>query len=520
MCSIMHGMNEEMKQAQGSDEKPSDPQSGAASILVGKGSFQHHFEITNEVGDDEAGAERQRAAHALSRVCLPEHVHDDDGELFSWAKFTLRVVNDHCSWVVDPGKDMPPADLTAAIKKTPAGRFQVRSTDKESDYVGIWSRNGVGFESNSRAWDRVPPLQDRLKTRILAVAARFPETGSALPEKDIYFQGDHCKHGLSQTILAPFSKAKPKLKGVTHLNFDGPALRARKHMQRGSYAGCKSTEWLHVVSQQKVKIPVKDNIHFPGVNIDDSLGPIVVPKFDAPEIMQVLYKDKPALYGYARVKCGGPVSDDEESAANSDSSNGGATQKARSKLPKPNDEVPMTYNNFPWQLFDEITHGANIKAWIETSTADETLALLCCLRQIPFTGVVPTEAMREALEARLVHRLWAKFSDEKDKHHKIQLVKLLKQPAPNKDEKQRAPNKDEMGKPKDEQGGQEKQTKRSFDESAEGGMSGDARPAKKKSKAKPAAGGNDDQGEGSNIESLLTRLRAAESDVAADDDAA
>ncbi len=507
-CS-MHGTNEETNRDQKSNPKPSDPESGAAKNT---GSFQHHFETTSEVGDDDEGrAERQRSSKALSHIRLPDHVQDVNDELFNWAKIVLRVVDDHCSWVLDPGKEMSQADLTAAIKKTPAGRFQVRSTYKDSDYVGIWSRHGVGFEANARPWERLPSCQERLKTRIQATSTRFPETGDALPEKDIYFQSDHGKHGLKDIILAPFNKAKPKVKGLTYLSFDGPAMRARKNRQRGSYAACKSTEWLHVVSQKKLKIPLKDNIHYPGVNIDDGLGPIVMPNLDAPEVMRVLYKEKAAFYGYARVKCGGPVSDGEESAEDSDSSIDGTKKKEPIRvLPKPSDEVPMTYNNVPWQVYDEITHGANIKAWIETTTADETLALVCCLREIPFTGVVPTEAMREALEARLVGRLWAKFSDEKDKDHKIQLVKLLKP---------------ETGKAKEEKGPDNKQTKkRSLDEGDEAGTSTGAQPAVKKpvrkAAAKEAAGANDTPPDDVPVEvqSLLKKLRASESDVPKDGD--
>ena len=59
---------------------------------------------------------------------------------------------------------------------------------------------------------------------------------------------------------------------------------------------------MHVISQKKLKIPLKDNLHYPGVNIDDCLGPIIMPLLDAPEVMRVLYREKPALYGYARLK--------------------------------------------------------------------------------------------------------------------------------------------------------------------------------------------------------------------------
>ena len=128
------------------------------------GSFEHHFECPkDEYEDEETRIERERLKNALSLVRLPDHVTKDNPELFQWAKNVLRQVEEHITLIVDPGKDMSQAELTAAIRKTPAGRVLPRNSGsgKESDYVGCWSRHGVGFESNARPAERLPPCQER-----------------------------------------------------------------------------------------------------------------------------------------------------------------------------------------------------------------------------------------------------------------------------------------------------------------------------------------------------------------------
>ena len=171
----------------------------------------------------EVAAERARVTNAFSLVKLPDESLDD-GDVVSWVKYVLRVVDGFCSWVIDHGKDTSQDALAELIQKTPAGRVRGRNDAKGYDYVGVWTRHAVGFEANNRGWIRPPPYQEEvLKKRVLAVATRHA-SGDALPAQDIYFQSDYFKHGLREKILLPFKKAKPKTTDICYLAISGESL--------------------------------------------------------------------------------------------------------------------------------------------------------------------------------------------------------------------------------------------------------------------------------------------------------
>ena len=178
----------------------------------------------------------------------------------------------------------------------------------------------------------------------------------------------------------------------------------------------RTCQYMHFFSKSKLKLSGKDRIHFGGLSTDDSMGPIQLPSFESPEVFKAKYKEKAALYGEARVRSGG--------RADQDSSD---SDEATHKPPAPNDLVPMTYAGMSWKVFDELVHDCSIVAWIETTMADTTLAEVCCHRKIPFTGVVPTQLLKDKLMMRLVERLWESFVDESHRDHKFSLVKFLRE---------------------------------------------------------------------------------------------
>ena len=64
----------------------------------------------------EVAAERARVTNAFSLVKLPDESLDD-GDVASWVKYILRVVDETCSWVIDHGKDTSQDALAELLQK-------------------------------------------------------------------------------------------------------------------------------------------------------------------------------------------------------------------------------------------------------------------------------------------------------------------------------------------------------------------------------------------------------------------
>ena len=354
----------------------------------------------------------------MANIRIPEDVVDKNNELLHWAKYIVRLCTDACSIVVDNENSID--SLAKQIEGTPAGRMKGGSNIRGvTNYVGVWSHHTTGFEANSRAWDRPPPYaqcQDIIKRRIAAVCASRPaSTGDTMGEGDILFQADGFKPGLKDAINGSYRGFKCKTKGLIHLNFTSEGLSERKKRNAGAFGSRKSVQYLYVFSKLKLKQDTKDRIHFSGRNLDDCLGPIHLPSYDSAQTFKVKHKDKPALYGECRVRCGGRVEETDSSC-----------DEEAAKAPAAADLVPMTYAGMPWKVYDELIHDCNVLAWIETTMMDTTLAEVCVHRKLPFTGVVPTKVLADELMVRLVERVWEAAVDESHRDHKFALVKLLK----------------------------------------------------------------------------------------------
>ena len=60
--------------------------------------------------------------------------------------------------------------------------------------------------------------------------------------------------------------------------------------------------------------------------------------------------------------------------------------------PRSDEQVePVGYHSKPLTLYDELDHSYSIKAWIDLTALDESIALMCILKRKPYFGFALTD---------------------------------------------------------------------------------------------------------------------------------
>ena len=78
---------------------------------------------------------------------------------------------------------------------------------------------------------------------------------------------------------------------------------------------------------------------------------------------------------------------------------------------------PVGYHSKPLALYDELDHSYSIKAWIDLTALDKSMALMCILKRKPYFGFTLTDYHLAELRKRLVKCTLAEFRNANSPLH-------------------------------------------------------------------------------------------------------
>jgi hypothetical protein len=161
-------------------------------------------------------------------------------------------------------------------------------------------------------------------------------------------------------------------------------------------------EVMTVVTGKPLQLKTAKRKFYAGTNQTNMIGPVAVPP--AKDQWKATFGEKKTLLGHMRFAVGGPT---EGLQLGSD----GATAPHNRKR-QDDDVEPVAYHSNSTDFWGEIIHSFNIGACCEQTTLDPALAYACILAEIPYAGVVPTEAMKVELREQLIMKVMDGFTDE------------------------------------------------------------------------------------------------------------
>ena len=94
--------------------------------------------------------------------------------------------------------------------------------------------------------------------------------------------------------------------------------------------------------------------------------------------------------------------------------------------PKPQDLVPLNFFSNAPQFYAELDHAANSVAWVDMTTCDEVLAMMCIREQKPYLGFCYSDVHVDKLMARLESLVFTAFQTPGDSMFEAALANILK----------------------------------------------------------------------------------------------
>ena len=161
-------------------------------------------------------------------------------------------------------------------------------------------------------------------------------------------------------------------------------------------------ELMTVLTGKPLQLKTAKRKVYAGTNQTNMIGPVAVPL--AKDQWKATFAEKKTLLGHARFAVGGAT---EGLQLGSD---GAPVRDARKR--QDDDLEPVAYHANSTDFWGEIIHSFNIGACFDQTTLDPALAYACILAEIPYAGVVPTEAMKVELREQLIMKVMDGFTDE------------------------------------------------------------------------------------------------------------
>lgn len=187
------------------------------------------------------------------------------------------------------------------------------------------------------------------------------------------------------------------------------------------------TETFHFVTATALRSMKRARLSLPHMSTAGRIiGPMGFPDLKNPtSTWHLAIGDKKKLYGNARLLPGGPTPDGGVPGDN----------KAEGKRTDKTIE-PVTFHGSSVQLLEELLYQVapfgkwdvgqgNVKAVIDGSAGDGTLATVCLKHGIPYLGVTQNEFHREMLMKRLSQQVFQLYLDDKSPLHDATLCSLL-----------------------------------------------------------------------------------------------
>ena len=124
----------------------------------------------------------------------------------------------------------------------------------------------------------------------------------------MYFMHDAKIHGHETRLLKHFvgsdGKQLSKHKQILFVATAQQSEAQRRDRCRGTGA-LGLVEFVHLVAQKTLAMPIKDRKNFEGTTAGDMIGPVHLPGYEHPCARHVKHSSKPKLYDSGYVACGG-----------------------------------------------------------------------------------------------------------------------------------------------------------------------------------------------------------------------
>ena len=177
----------------------------------------------------------------------------------------------------------------------------------------------------------------------------------------------------------------------------------------------RQLEQVTIIQSELYQPPVKrENLHFPGTTVGDSLALVGLPSLTDSTAWRVSVGEK--------LKMLGPDSMYDSAAGRH--AEGPAPPRLESSV------EPFNFHSRLPSLYGELIHRTDCKVVIDLTASDGTLALTCLLARKPYVGVCHTSEHAKCMNDRLKALVFAKFYEAGNPLYKPVLAQLLQGVAP------------------------------------------------------------------------------------------
>ena len=196
-------------------------------------------------------------------------------------------------------------------------------------------------------------------------------------------------------------------------------VQARRDVVRGNLS-MEQSEQFHFVASSALAASKRDRLHTPkATTAGTCIGPMPLQNWSCyTDVWHMSFKDKKAIYGDARILPGGRPGCDQDLA-------GSGAQRV-THVRKDIDIEPVTYNGLHRKMFEEMTHQVGkVRAIVDLTATEPTLALMALEWNIPCLGVVFNELHKVAIKKRLAELVFQKFQDPNSPSYEADLASLM-----------------------------------------------------------------------------------------------
>ena len=246
------------------------------------------------------------------------------------------------------------------------------------------------------------------------------DKGATLDDQDLYFCFDCTAHHnigkLQQCFVNADGDQLEKSCKQLYISIDEESLHARKTRIR-SGTSFDQMEYLSLVSREEYgkQLPVIKRLHYKGTNSGNKIGDVEWTSLD--NAWNLTHKQKLDLLGPYRVEVGGKTK------------GAGEMELQRAKRKGATDMEPAFWHGRPPTLYHELIHSYQLKAIVDLSPGDGTLAVLCCKLRVPYLGFTLTDVHTELVKHYCLQQLLVAACTEGDKLYEPDLALMFKTPA-------------------------------------------------------------------------------------------
>ena len=201
-----------------------------------------------------------------------------------------------------------------------------------------------------------------------------------------------------------------RTKTAFHIIYDENSVSARKTRVRGMLS--LSETMLVYTTDSALQVTKKNRMHYPGTTHGLAIQGVGVPTYS--EMWLLDRSQKVALYGtLGKVLASGSMP--------------GADEVPRPEFGSGANLEPVAWHSSTVTFYEELLSALNVKAVLDATASDASLAIACLRLKVAYAGVVWTETHRNLLDARILKQLFLEYRTESSPLYQPLLCKLMKE---------------------------------------------------------------------------------------------